>query len=136
VSALAYRAREGLRQAYLHAHLLSPANSEDYRAVNDQLGSYARGGLSRREPTRFEAHLDVCAACRAAALELGDLAQGMRAVVAPLILGTLGVASMGLLPVGGAAQAAGAVAAGAGAGPEGIFVARADAGVVATGGGP
>ncbi len=136
VSALAYRAREGLRQAYLQEHLLSPAVSEDCQVVNDQLGSYARGGLSRRETTRVETHLDGCAACRAAALELGDLARGMRAVVAPLVLGTLGVASLGLLPVGGAAPAAGAAAAGAGAGSEGIVVARADAGVLAAGGGP
>ena len=136
VSALAYRAREGLRQAYLQEHLLSPAVSEGCQVVNDQLGSYARGGLSRRETTRVETHLDGCAACRAAALELGDLARGMRAVVAPLVLGTLGVASLGLLPVGGAEPAAGAAAAGAGAGSEGIVVARADVGVMATGGGP
>ncbi|PFG36663.1 RNA polymerase sigma factor (sigma-70 family) [Flavimobilis soli] len=130
VSALAYRAREGLRQAYLQAHLTTAGVADDCRAINEQLGSYARGGLARRETTRVEAHLDQCAVCRAAALELGDLAQGMRAVVAPLVLGTLGLGALGLLPLGGAVPAVGAAGAGAAAGTEGLAASQADAAAV------
>ena len=51
VSALAYRAREGLRQAYLQQHLTVPQEA-GCSSVNDKLGSYARGGLSKRETGR------------------------------------------------------------------------------------
>ncbi|WP_165375463.1 sigma-70 family RNA polymerase sigma factor [Sanguibacter massiliensis] len=111
VSALAYRAREGLRQAYLQAHLADVADDDACARMNAQLGAYVRGGLSRREATRGEAHLEDCGRCRAVALELGDLAAGMRATVAPLVVGLLGLAALGGLPLvvaGAGASAAGA----------------------------
>ena len=53
VSALAYRAREGLRQAYLQVHLssLDPPEPgvDSCRAAIDRLGAWTRGGLSKRE---------------------------------------------------------------------------------------
>lgn len=115
VSALAYRAREGLRQAYLQAHLADVADDDGCARTNAQLGAYVRGGLSRRESTRVEEHLESCARCRAVALELADLAVGMRATVAPLVVGLLGVAALGGLPL--VLTGAGASAAGDAGGP-------------------
>ena len=46
VSALAYRAREGLRQAFLNMHS-GDLVSEDCRETNDLLGGYVRGALCR-----------------------------------------------------------------------------------------
>lgn len=115
VAALAYRAREGLRQAYLQQHLQDPLD-ESCRGTAAKLGSYVRGGLGTRENAQVEKHLEGCGDCRALVLELGDVNHGMRAVVAPLVLGIAGLGALAhLLPVGGG-LAAGAAAAGSGAG--------------------
>ena len=90
VSALGYRAREGLRQAYLQEHLASGSGRWDrrHRETGEKLGAYTRGGLARREAQRVEAHLAECGECRALADELRDVNAGMvRSVVAPLVLG-------------------------------------------------
>ncbi|CAM3423548.1 sigma-70 family RNA polymerase sigma factor [Isoptericola cucumis] len=123
VSALAYRAREGLRVGYLQEHLTS-APSEGCRAVNPMLGSYVRGGLARREVAKVDAHVADCPECRALVLELSDVAHGMRAVVAPLIVGMAGMAVVGALPIGGALVGgltwAGVTAVGTGAAGAGV----------------
>lgn len=85
VSALAYRAREGLRQAYLQVHL-AETTADRCRATADKLGAWTRGGLSKRETTQVETHLDECDRCRALAAELADVNGGLR-VVATLVLG-------------------------------------------------
>ena len=112
VSALAYRAREGLRQAYLQQPLTS-VPAEECRTVNALLGSYVRGGLAKRETARVESHLEGCDDCRGLVLELGDVSHGMRAVIAPLVLGVgaLGLVGTALPTTGGAAVAGGLAAA-------------------------
>ncbi len=74
VTALAYRAREGLRQAYLQVHL-QDVTDDRCRAVVDRLG--ARSGLSKRERLQIEAHLDGCTRCRTMADELADVNAGL-----------------------------------------------------------
>lgn len=126
VAALAYRAREGLRQAYLQEHLQEPL-TEGCRGVSGKLGSYVRGGLAKRETAQVDAHVETCGDCRALLLELGDVNHGMRVVIAPLVLGVLGLGALSHgLPVGGGiasgfaalgeAGTAGTAGAGAGAG--------------------
>ncbi|WP_028851175.1 sigma-70 family RNA polymerase sigma factor [Thermocrispum municipale] len=115
VSALAYRAREGLRQAYLQVHL-AETTADRCRATADKLGAWTRDGLSKRERAQVENHLDTCDQCRALAAELADVNGAIRAVVAPLVLGG---AALGYLALAGAAKGsaatAGAAAASAGA---------------------
>ena len=57
----AYRAREGLRQAYLNAHIQArpPAGCED---IVPKLGAYVRNDLSNRDRQKVEEHLEGCAA--------------------------------------------------------------------------
>ncbi|SDK57742.1 RNA polymerase sigma factor, sigma-70 family [Actinopolyspora mzabensis] len=116
VSALAYRAREGLRQAYLQVHLgqldSDEAGSQQCRATADRLGQWTRGGLSKRESAQVDTHLDSCTNCRALAAELGDVNGGLRLVVAPFVLGTS--AAGYLAGNSGTAAAAGLAAGGAG----------------------
>ncbi|HEY5514695.1 MAG TPA: sigma-70 family RNA polymerase sigma factor, partial [Pengzhenrongella sp.] len=115
VAALSYRAREGLRQAYLQQHLAAPPH-DSCRGVNDKLGAYVRGGLSRRETVQVEAHLDECVECHALVLELGDVNHGMRAVIAPLILGLAGLGVLAHpLPLGGLVGVGAGIVAGSGA---------------------
>ena len=111
VSALAYRAREGLRQAYLQVHLQENAE-ERCRACAERLGAWTRDGLSKRERSQVENHLDECENCRALAAELADVNGGLRAIIAPIVLGG---AALGYLATIGAAKASAATAAAAGA---------------------
>ncbi|OXM66746.1 sigma-70 family RNA polymerase sigma factor [Amycolatopsis vastitatis] len=106
VSALAYRAREGLRQAYLQVHLQENAE-ERCRACAERLGAWTRDGLSKRERAQVESHLDECGNCRALAAELADVNGGLRAIIAPIVLGG---AALGYLATVGAAKASAATA--------------------------
>jgi RNA polymerase sigma factor (sigma-70 family) len=86
VAALAYRAREGLRQAYLQMHLSGTVRDE-CRPVAAKLGAYVRGGLAKREAAVVGAHLDQCAECRRVFAELGDVNVALKGIVAPIVLG-------------------------------------------------
>lgn len=100
VSALAYRAREGLRQAYLQMHSADIADAE-CRWTHEKLGAYVRKGLSRRDAAKVEEHLRTCRKCTALFLELSEVNSSMAGVIGPVVLGT---ATMGYL---GAAAPAG-----------------------------
>ncbi|QUH06426.1 sigma-70 family RNA polymerase sigma factor [Saccharopolyspora erythraea] len=115
VSALAYRAREGLRQAYLQVHLgqlESVPGVEHCRATMDRLGAWTRRGLSKRETAQVETHLDGCDRCRALAAELAEVNGALHAIIGPLVLG---IGATGYLAVSGGAGAGTAAAATSGA---------------------
>ncbi|GAB3684466.1 sigma-70 family RNA polymerase sigma factor [Saccharopolyspora tripterygii] len=123
VSALAYRAREGLRQAYLQVHLgqleASGDSVQQCRAAVDRLGAWTRDGLSKRETAQVETHLDTCDRCRALAAELADVNGGLRVIIAPLVLGVTATGYLASISSGGTtagALVAGGAASGAGAG--------------------
>ncbi|GAA3930271.1 hypothetical protein GCM10023085_09530 [Actinomadura viridis] len=113
VSALAYRAREGLRQAYLQMHLGDPPGpssgsgggpGERCRPVLEKLGPYVRGGLALRDARKVRRHLDGCDRCRDVHNELADVNTALREAMGPLLLGTATtayVASKGGLTLGG-----------------------------------
>lgn len=82
VSALAHRAREGLREAYLQEHL-GPGGADRHRATVDRLGAWARDGLTARRRAAVDAHLATCPDCRALAAELSDIGAGLRRHPAP-----------------------------------------------------
>ncbi len=85
LAALRYRAREGLRQAYLQMHV-SRARRE-CQTVAAMLGGYVRGALSRRDARQVDEHLSHCADCEASRGELDAINGSMRGVLAPVILG-------------------------------------------------
>jgi RNA polymerase sigma factor (sigma-70 family) len=87
VSALAYRAREGLRQAFLQMHA-GDVLDDECTAPRDLLGGYVRQGLSRRDSERVAAHLERCRPCTAVYLELTEVNSGLRGVLAPIVLGS------------------------------------------------
>ncbi|MER6449335.1 sigma-70 family RNA polymerase sigma factor [Streptomyces venezuelae] len=143
---LASRAREGLKQAYLQAHV-STALSEggDCARYADRLGAYARGGLRMRAERGLRKHLEECVKCRLAAGELQDVNAGIPALLPVAVIGwfaagyagkAAGVLAGGAVAAGGAGAAA-AVAGGstAGAGTAGAAGATAGAGGGAAGAG-
>lgn len=104
-SVLASRAREGLKQAYLQAHVSQALTSGgDCARYADRLGAYARGGLRMRAERGLRGHLDECAKCRLAAGELAHVNAGIPAL--------LPVAVIGWFAAGYALKAAGIVAGG------------------------
>ncbi|GIT78926.1 hypothetical protein LLS1_05950 [Leifsonia sp. LS1] len=88
VSALAYRAREGLRQAWIQVHLQSLEADSECRWVTDRMGAYSRGRLAARETKRFEAHLLTCARCTIVLGEARDVGSRLALIVLPLTVGT------------------------------------------------
>ncbi len=110
VSALAYRAREGLRQAFLSMHAADP-DDVDCAWTRDHLGAYVRGGLSRRDAARVDDHIADCRSCAAVYLELTEVNSGLAALLAPLLLGAAGVGYLSSAGGGAAVGAAGAAGA-------------------------
>ncbi|WP_369197638.1 sigma-70 family RNA polymerase sigma factor [Streptomyces djakartensis] len=105
---LASRAREGLRQAYLQAHVSATLTADEECARwADQLGTYARGRLRTRAERGLRRHLEECAKCRLAASQIAEVAGGIPAVVPVAVIGWFGAA--------GYAKAAGIIAGGTGA---------------------
>ncbi|NEY36014.1 sigma-70 family RNA polymerase sigma factor, partial [Streptomyces sp. PRKS01-65] len=142
---LASRAREGLKQAYLQAHVSSAlTDDEECARYADRLGTYARGRLRTRAERGLRKHLEECARCRLAAGQIEEVAGGIPALVPVAVIGWFGGAGYGKaagLLAGGAAGAGGAAAAGGGtsgtatapAGPAAPVKAAVAAGVVAVG---
>ncbi|WP_413753113.1 sigma-70 family RNA polymerase sigma factor [Streptomyces sp. R-74717] len=123
---LASRAREGLKQAYLQAHVSQALTSGgDCARYADRLGAYARGGLRMRAERGLRGHLDECVKCRLAAGELAHVNAGIPAL--------LPVAVIGWFAAGYALKAAGIVAGGA-AGAAGAGAAAAATGGSSSGG--
>ena len=85
-AALAYRAREGLRQAWIQAHLRN-AEEPECRWTIDRLGGYTRGKLRGRDTSRLEAHLDDCARCTIVAAEAREVGSRLALVLLPLAAG-------------------------------------------------
>jgi RNA polymerase sigma factor (sigma-70 family) len=90
VAALAYRARKGLREAYLQAHLRAEASVE-CRSTVARLGNYVRGELPERDKLTVQAHLDQCAKCRCRRDELTDVNATLRNAFLPVPLLLAGV---------------------------------------------
>ncbi|MEW2404494.1 sigma-70 family RNA polymerase sigma factor [Streptomyces sp. NPDC046862] len=111
---LASRAREGLKQAYLQAHVSAAlaTNSEECARYADRLGAYARGSLRTRAERGLRKHLEGCVKCRLAAGQIQEVASGIPAVVPVAVIGWFGAA--------GYAKVAALVAGGAGAGAVGV----------------
>ncbi|MGQ0520896.1 MAG: sigma-70 family RNA polymerase sigma factor [Actinomycetota bacterium] len=87
VAQLAVRARAGLRQRYLQAHLRQSEVGAVCRETVNRLGAYAAGALSPRDISKVDQHLAGCDPCRSRLAELDDVAPGLRRAVLPLPAG-------------------------------------------------
>lgn len=82
---LAVRARAGLRERFLQAHLKGTTDP-DCRFSVDRLGAYVGGGLAPRDLAKVDQHLAGCESCRTKKEELEDLGTSLRRIVLPLPL--------------------------------------------------
>ncbi|MGV8881508.1 MAG: sigma-70 family RNA polymerase sigma factor [Rhodoglobus sp.] len=122
VSALAYRAREGLRQAYLQLHVTSSPAKPNCEPFRGKLGSFSRDDVSARDKAKIEDHLSTCDECTAIVAELQDVGHGMRVIIAPLVLGGAAAAGLGFMSPPSSASAAAVVLAPRGMGKVGKTV--------------
>ena len=97
VAALAYRAREGLRQAYLSAHVAA-TDDPSCQEVRESLPAYSRGRLGPLDSRRIEQHLDDCSACAAVLADLRGITSDLPALLVPALLGSAGAAIHGRRP--------------------------------------
>lgn len=140
VSAVAYRARRGLRTAYL-TECLRPVEkaAPGCQVVLDLLPEDVRGTSSRRQSERVRRHLRECPHCRDVRAELVRLDQQLDSWLMPAAgmgLGGLGLAASGgvaasvaglvTLPLVGVVTAGVIVGGVLGAGPAALPEARAD----------
>ncbi len=95
VAALSYRAREGLRKAWLQAHVSDTTASGECQWAIARLGDFARNGLTARERTRVSDHLATCGRCSIIGEEVDEVGSHLALVMLPLLLG--GIAGGGLL---------------------------------------
>jgi hypothetical protein len=87
VAALSYRAREGLRKAWLQAHITDATASGECQWTMSRLGDHTRDGLSARDAARLTDHLDDCAKCTIVAEEVEEVGSHLAMVMLPLLLG-------------------------------------------------
>ena len=106
VTLRARRAKERLRQAFLQEHLAA-TDDQECRETRRQLGPYIRVALSSRDRAAVDTHIEQCARCRAALLEVDDVNNTLRTVIAPVILGGALAAGHYLSSASSAAHAAG-----------------------------
>ena len=125
VAQLSRRAREGLRSAWLQAHISSAAPEPRCVPTRSVLGEFERGLLSPGRVGRVEEHLRTCAPCAAALAELRTVSRRTRVALLPVFLGSGPLLAQGAAWSGAAGGRSGsgpAMAGGAAAGT-GIVVA-------------
>jgi len=106
VSALAYRAREGLRQAFLNMHA-QDAEDDACAWTQDNLGAYIRSATSKRDSAKVRAHIDECRRCMGIYLELSEVNTNLSGVLGPLVLGSAAAGYIAAAVGGAAAQGGG-----------------------------
>ena len=87
VAALSYRAREGLRKAWLQAHINDATASGECQWAIAKIGDHTRKGLGARDAERMDFHLATCAKCSIISEEVGEVGSRLALVMVPLLIG-------------------------------------------------
>lgn len=87
VAALSYRAREGLRKAWLQAHVSAATASGECRWALSKLADHARQSLGARDEDRMTFHLATCAKCAIISEEVDEVGSRLASVLMPILLG-------------------------------------------------
>ncbi|GAA3891392.1 hypothetical protein GCM10022381_36610 [Leifsonia kafniensis] len=93
VYALGFRAREGLRQAWIQAHISSVPENSECRWSIERLGGHARGALASRDQSRLDDHLAECNRCTIIASEAHEVGSRLALILLPLVAGVGGAAA-------------------------------------------
>ena len=83
---LTFRAREGLREAWIQAHISESPEGSEHQWTIARLGAYSRNNLPRVQRDRVEAHLRQCERCSTVAEEARFVGSRLAvALLAPII---------------------------------------------------
>ncbi|NNH03314.1 sigma-70 family RNA polymerase sigma factor, partial [Microbacterium ulmi] len=93
VAQLAFRAREGLREAWVQAHLRSVQDGSACQWTIERLGAYARDNVGPRDRGKVDKHLAECARCAIVAAEARSVSNRLALVLLPLTIGVAGTAA-------------------------------------------
>jgi RNA polymerase sigma factor (sigma-70 family) len=88
VAALAVRAREGLKQGWISAHLRSENVPDEHKWVIERAAKYARNKLPATARRTVDEHLEECPNCRLAYTEIDQASSRIALVLLPVVLGT------------------------------------------------
>lgn len=112
VAALAVRAREGLRSAWVEAHVDAESADRDCQPTLENLQRHQRGTLTARRSREVAAHLETCSSCRAAAAEHSVWNERLGLVLAGIFVAGGGAAQvLQVFPISARIAEAGAAAA-------------------------
>lgn len=93
VSQLAFRAREGLREAWIQAHLNAVDDGSECQWAIEHLGAHTLGNLGTRNRARLDAHLGDCARCAIVAGEAQEVGSRLALVLLPITIGVSATAT-------------------------------------------
>jgi RNA polymerase sigma factor (sigma-70 family) len=109
VAALSYRAREGLRKAWLQAHINDASASGECQWTISRMGDHARHSLTARDSERMMFHLSTCTRCAIVSEEVDEVGSRLALVLLPIVLGGVaGGAALAAFGHAGSAMAASA----------------------------
>jgi RNA polymerase sigma factor (sigma-70 family) len=79
ISALVYRARAALREAYVqqHANLQAPTQGPQCESMRLKFSALVRGTVSERDRRKLTSHVQGCHACMIVLVDLADINQGL-----------------------------------------------------------
>jgi len=83
-AALSYRAREGLRTAWLDAHVNEGLVPDECRPFVTDLSRYTQGKLTDRRENQVRSHLEDCDYCRGVLFEVDTAASELRVLLIPV----------------------------------------------------
>ncbi|QIK63766.1 sigma-70 family RNA polymerase sigma factor [Leucobacter viscericola] len=98
VSVLSFRARDGLRKAWIRAHLGEANLPKECADTIDRLPAYILGSQTSKRSQKITDHLSTCERCTRIRDEADVAASRLHTVVLPLVLtGGIGAATLGAL---------------------------------------
>jgi len=90
VSQLAFRAREGLRESWIQAHISTVPSGSECTWTIERIGAHARDNLGSRDRARLDAHIAECPKCAIVASEAEHVGSRLVMVLLPLAVGVTG----------------------------------------------
>ncbi len=87
VSALAARARDSFRRAWLEAHIHDPSRSEECRWFCERVVARRGRWVGGDDAGRFSEHMNTCGGCRIVAAEIDTVSQRLRSILPAALLG-------------------------------------------------
>lgn len=99
-AALAHRAREGFKVAWLQAHVDTEGSAPECEWTVKRLGAYNRKKLTPRENALLEKHLPSCLKCTILVGKIDQLGRNLGVTILPFFLGPAALKFLPVSPAG------------------------------------